>query len=205
MATLIFDFDGTLCDSLDESIIIANQFLKLIGKPLLTNKLVRERGMKQVMLDYKVPLVLLPAFMLYYRWQAGKRIANMTIFPGIFETIIKLSKEHTLGIVTSNSVTNVKAFLDQHNLANCFDFIDSELSWIAKDKKVLNVIKKYNLSRSTTYYIGDETRDIQAMNRIGIKMIAVSWGIEDKQLLVANKPYQVIDKPSELLSSKIFK
>jgi phosphoglycolate phosphatase len=201
---LIFDFDGTLCDSLDESIIIANQFLTLIRKPTLTASQVREKGMKAVLLSYKVPNSLLPLFMLYYRWQASKRIVNMKIFDEIAETIKELSQNHTLGIVTSNSVTNVESFLQKYALKDYFSFIDSELSWVSKDKKVAKIVKKHNLSRTDTYYIGDETRDIISMKRINIKMIAVTWGIEDEKLLKDAKPYALIHKPSELLSAKRF-
>jgi phosphoglycolate phosphatase len=198
---LIFDFDGTLCDSLDESIIIANQFLRLLGKPFLTADLVRTKGMKQVLLEYKVPLALLSAFMLYYRWQAGKRIVNMKAFPGIPETIKKLSQKHTLGIVTSNSTANVRAFLEKYNINQYFEFVSSELSWVAKDKKVQKVIAKHKLSKDETYYIGDETRDIVAMKRIRIPMIAVTWGLEEKRLLTKHKPFRIIETPEELLTT----
>lgn len=199
---LIFDFDGTLCDSLDESIIIANQFLSLIDKPHITAQQVRDRGMKQLWIDYKVPKAFLPAFMLYYRWQAAKRIQNMKAFPEIVTTIKKLSEKHTLGIVTSNSKANVESFLNHYKLKKYFKFIDSELSWVSKDKKVAKVIQKYSFDKKLTYYIGDETRDVQAMKRIGVKMIAVTWGIEDEKLLRINTPFKLISTPKELL--KIF-
>ena len=196
---LIFDFDGTLIDSLDESIIIANQFLSLLGKPHITAEIVKKRGMKKVLADYDVPRWLLPVFMLYYRWQVGYRIDRMSAFVGIPEIIIKLSQDHTMGIVTSNSETNVGKFLQKYNLEECFKFVDSELSWINKGEKISKVIKSNNLDKSLTYYIGDETRDIESMRKIDLKMIAVSWGIENKKLLLSKKPFRVIDEPSQLI------
>lgn len=200
---LIFDFDGTLCDSLDEAIVIANQFLRLLGKSQLTRELVRQKGMKQVLIDYQVPTYLLPFFMLYYRWQAAKRINNMPLFPGLETVIPQLAKKHSLGIVTSNSVANVESFLSRYKLRKHFSFIGSELSWIAKDKKVLTMIKTNKIDIKTTYYIGDETRDVLSMKRIGVPMIAVSWGLEEKKLLQSQQPFKVIDDPQELLSEKL--
>jgi phosphoglycolate phosphatase len=196
---LIFDFDGTLCDSLDESIIIANQFLSLIDKPHITAEQVKKRGMKQLLADYKVPKWLLPVFMLYYRWQVSYKIYKMSAYVGIPEAIRELSQTHKLGIVTSNSTGNVKKFLKKYKLDDCFDFIDSELSWLSKGEKVLTIIKHNKLNKSLSYYIGDETRDIDSMKKSKIKMIAVSWGIEDKKVLVSRKPFRIIDEPSQLV------
>ncbi|HLB58081.1 MAG TPA: HAD hydrolase-like protein, partial [Gammaproteobacteria bacterium] len=51
-----------------------------------------------------------------------------------------------------------------------------------------------------TFYIGDETRDIQAAKKNHIYSIAVTWGFNNKKVLAAEKPDFLIDNPKELLA-----
>jgi phosphoglycolate phosphatase-like HAD superfamily hydrolase len=46
---------------------------------------------------------------------------------------------------------------------------------------------------------GDETKDIEAARKIGIKVISVSWGYNSSQALAAEHPDFLIYRPEELL------
>jgi phosphoglycolate phosphatase-like HAD superfamily hydrolase len=48
-------------------------------------------------------------------------------------------------------------------------------------------------------YIGDEDRDIIAAKRLGVGVIAVSWGYNYKELLIKEKPDYLIDLPVKIL------
>ncbi|MBK7488721.1 MAG: HAD hydrolase-like protein [Bacteroidales bacterium] len=47
-------------------------------------------------------------------------------------------------------------------------------------------------------YVGDETRDIEACQAAGIPVIAVSWGLNRRELLASLSPDQIADRPEEL-------
>jgi HAD-hyrolase-like len=49
-------------------------------------------------------------------------------------------------------------------------------------------------------FVGDETRDIEACQKVGIRIAAVTWGYNSRRSLVAMKPDFVFDDPQELVS-----
>jgi phosphoglycolate phosphatase-like HAD superfamily hydrolase len=46
----------------------------------------------------------------------------------------------------------------------------------------------HKLDPSKVFYIGDETRDIEAAKKAGIKSIAVTWGYNTKAILDNSNP-----------------
>ena len=62
------------------------------------------------------------------------------------------------------------------------------------------IIKKYKIDKSQTYYIGDETRDIDAAKKNGVKSIAVTWGYNSEQVLLKYKPSFIAQKPEDILA-----
>ena len=65
------------------------------------------------------------------------------------------------------------------------------------------LIKEYKLNLEEVIYIGDEDRDIIAAKRVGVKVIAVTWGYNSKEKLMKEKPDCLVSSPKEL--EKIFK
>ena len=121
-------------------------------------------------------------------------------FPGWQDALIPIHEAgHTLGIVTSNSKENVESFLKLHGL-EYFDFILTIKSLWGKKRPLKKLMRRYSLSPETVFYIGDETRDIEAAKIVGISMIAVSWGFFPKETLLAHHPDYCLDSPSDLLS-----
>ena len=102
-----------------------------------------------------------------------------------------------LGILTSNSVKAVEAFLREHNL-QCFDFVESENNIFKKSKHLIKIIKKHSFNKQEVIYIGDEVRDIIASQEAGIDVIAVTWGYNKKEILKQNHPTFIANNPSEI-------
>lgn len=119
-------------------------------------------------------------------------------FNGIKNILKILSNKHKLGILTSNKVEIVQSFLDKYKL-NFFDFVYSEKGVFSKYKRLKEIVSKHNLKKVETYYIGDETRDIEAAKKQKINAIAVNWGAESNKLLKMSKPDLIITKPNDLL------
>jgi phosphoglycolate phosphatase len=92
----------------------------------------------------------------------------------------------------------VEKFIDNNFKVNPFKFIHSETSFFNKDRRIREVMNRYNLIKNKTIHITDEERDVASCKRIGIKCVAVTWGFESKVILKRSKPDYIIDKPSEL-------
>lgn len=195
---IIFDFDGTLCDSLDVTIDIINNFLTRRGRQPITKEEMLQDGFKGLVKSREIPKYMIPFLVIYGQRQIGKHIKELKMFPGLKEEILDISKGNYLSIVTSNSGRNVRRFLSKNGLDGVFDDIQTDFSMFGKEKKIEKLIRKHHLKRRETYFIGDETRDIEAARKVGIKVVAVTWGFEKKTSLQKAKPDLLISRTIDL-------
>ena len=192
---IIFDFDGTIANSLPLAVDIINKWG--IADELDLEK-ARKDGIKKTLTELDLSKTKLVFYLAKARKIMSQRINDVQIFDGISDTIDQLSKKHRLGILTSNSSENVESFLKNNDLQK-FHFVYAEYDLFGKSNKLRKTIKEHGLSIDETVYVGDETRDIEAAKDAGIRSIAVTWGYETKSILKTADPSDIVDKPSELL------
>ncbi len=199
---LIYDFDGTLVDSLPIMTQIFNQLKAEYGYDQVSSEQIKkdllQKNTAQLIKEYELSVFKLPNFIKQIQQEFGKRIDQLNWQPGM-QAVIKdfAQKEVGQSILTSNSVQNVTTFLKQ-NKSNVFKFIQSSKNLFGKDKTIASFLKKQKLTKQQAIYIGDETRDVEACKKIGVKIIAVSWGIESRTLLNQAEPDFLIDKPQQI-------
>ena len=146
----------------------------------------------------KIPLYKLPKAESYIRTGISKEIVNANLTAGIKSVLEMLKKKgFILGILTSNSEDNVKQYLSKAKL-EVFDFIYSGSSIFGKSRVINSMLKDKNLHKDQVIYVGDETRDIEAAKKSGIKVIAVSWGYNSASLLKKYYPDYLAEKPQEI-------
>ncbi len=200
---IIFDFDGTLADTLDAIVSITNRLAKTYGyKPTEPDELVQIRSMssRDIVKQSKISIFKIPFLLRKIKSDLQNDIQQIKPIPGIKEALTQLKREgNLLGILTSNSEANVKIFLQEHGMEALFSFIDSEKTLFSKHKALNTIIKKNNLVPEEVIYVGDETRDIESSQKINVKVIAVSWGFNSREALAKQNPDFLIDKPSELV------
>jgi phosphoglycolate phosphatase len=201
---IVFDFDGTIVDSLRILIRILNQMADKFGfKKIESNdiEIIREMSAREILSVMKIPFYKLPQVESYIRIGISKEFINAHVQLGIKLVLESLKKKgFILGILSSNSEENIKQYLTKTNL-NIFDFIYSGSSIFGKSRVINSMIKDKKLSKSTTMYVGDETRDIQAAQKSGIKVIAVSWGYNSASLLKKYKPDYLAEKPQDIIDA----
>lgn len=188
---LLFDFDGTICDSLDASLHIANKYLSLVHLPHLTKSQIESEGFISVIDHYHIPKPLLVFFVYLGRWELSRHLLTLSVVPELATTLHTLSKHHTLGILSSNSSANISQYLAHHHLLHIFSQIHQSARYFGKSK-LLRLIKP-------SFYVTDETRDVVAAHEAHCKSIAVSWGFESAQLLHSSHPTHLISSPAQLL------
>lgn len=200
---LIFDFDGTLADSLDLVVKITNGLAPEFGysssSPEELHQL-RNNSTEDILKKVGVAWYQLPFLMLRLRWEMNQAIHTLNLVEGMAEVLEELKNQgYTLGIVTSNGRENVKSFLRNHRLDHQFELIESELSLWGKSRGIKRLIQKRGWTLEQVAYVGDEVRDIQAAHRIGIKAIAVGWGFQLPEILSEYHPDFLLSEPRELL------
>jgi phosphoglycolate phosphatase len=201
---IIFDFDGTIADTLDALVSIANRLALEFGYVQITQQelsLLRNLTSREIIKYSGISVLKIPFLVKKVKSELKNKIHEFKPIPGIKEALIEL-KEHgyRLGIITSNSKDNVTEFLKNNDLASLFDFIYSGVTIFGKTTIINNVLKQKQIKPQQVIYVGDETRDIEASKKANIKVIAVAWGFNSPEVLAQQKPDFLIHNPSELLT-----
>ena len=115
-----------------------------------------------------------------------------------------LRKIHDLninvGILTSNSLENVTAWLKHNQMDSFFNFIHAESSFFGKKRILRKIIKTYKMERPQIFYIGDETRDVEAAKECNVYSVAVTWGFNSEKILTQHQPHYIVRKPDDILT-----
>jgi len=200
---VIFDFDGTLVDSLH---VVIGVYNRLAGKykankvdqnniEYLKGLSVTERCNALNLKTYRLPPLILDIYKLY-----GRSIKELNLFAGIKELFEELnSRGYKQAIISSNSGQNIKEFL-KRNQIGFIDEILSSKNLFGKDKVIAGFLKAKKLKGSEAIYIGDEVRDITAGKKNGIKVIWVSWGYDRLENAKKEHPDHIVDRPHEILN-----
>lgn len=200
---IVFDFDGTIADTVDALIVIANRLATEFGyKQITPDQLAYLRNLtsREIIKYSGVSLLKIPFLVKKVKSELKNKIHEFQPIPGIQEALIELRNQgYQLGIITSNSKENVTAFLNNHDLDNLFDFIYSGVTIFGKTTIINNVLKQKQIPTKAVIYVGDETRDIEASKKANIKVVAVTWGFNSPEVLSKQKPDFLIHHPSELL------
>ena len=97
---LIFDFDGTICDSFDITLQIANEYLRKFKKKTVNPSELREKGIEEIIREYRLSKLQILVYIFKGRREAANHITQLETFPGMKAVIQEFSKGHTLGIVS---------------------------------------------------------------------------------------------------------
>ena len=200
--TILFDFDGTLADSLHRLLDISNSFADEYGYRKVKQEEIpyfRTKSTLETFRELKIPLLKVPVIARRVKKTFQREAHLSQPFAGMYQVLNQLSEKYALGILTSNSQPNVHKFLVQHDLA-IFAFIYTSSNIFGKSSVLKRIVRERNLELNYIIYVGDEMRDIEAARQTGIEVVAVSWGANTKKALAALRPTYLVDKPSELLS-----
>ncbi|MCK9255380.1 MAG: HAD hydrolase-like protein [Bacteroidales bacterium] len=203
--TVIFDFDGTLADTLEVMLAIFNRIApEYKCKQVEFSEKEKYLGLSipELLKEVNVSMLLLPRLALRMKNELTKELHKVSAFPGIEESLHNLKEiGYSLGVMSSNSVKNINAFLKRNSLFELFDFIHSGKNIFGKDKVISRILSKYKIPKDSVVYVGDEHRDIEAVKKINIPIISVTWGLNSKELLEKHKPNLIISQVSELCKS----
>lgn len=201
--TLVFDFDGTIADTLGETWRIFNEIapdygIRQVDKSELDH--LRHLSLKELLAHLKIPKRRVPALISRGTGLMRGNITQLKMIEGMPEVIVELRRHaRCFGILTSNATANVDLFLRNHGLREAFDFISSTSKLTGKAKHLRAIRKTFSLRHEEMLYIGDELRDVKASKKAGIPIAAVSWGFNSRESLAAQSPEYLFDHPADFL------
>lgn len=201
---IIFDFDGTIADTVDALVTIANRLAGEFGYiPINSQELALLRNLtaREIIKYSGVSLFKIPFLVKKVKGELKHKIHELHLIYGIKTALVELHDQgYHLGIITSNSQDNVHEFLKCHKLDHLFDFIYSGVTIFGKTTIINNVLRQKQFKPEAVIYVGDETRDVESAKKANIKVIAVSWGFNSSEALGKQNPDFLIHDPSELVS-----
>ncbi|MBW4597441.1 MAG: HAD-IA family hydrolase [Brasilonema angustatum HA4187-MV1] len=200
---IIFDFDGTIADTVDALVSIANRLAGEFGYIPITQEelgLLRNLSSREIIKYSGISILKIPFLVKKVKTELKNKIKELKPISGIKEALVALNNEgYRLGIITSNSLENVTDFIKVNDLDKLFEFISSGVTIFGKTTIINNVLKQKQIKPQEVIYVGDETRDIEASKKANIKVIAVTWGFNSQEVLAKQHPDFLIHHPSQLL------
>lgn len=199
--TIIFDQDGTLVDIIPLFFKIINRLAPEFGFAPLTEA--ELPGLKELHLKsflwkrLGVRIVLFPFILKRGREEYHNLTSEVALFPGITDVVETLrARGYSVGIVSSSRKDTITALMQQFGLP--MDFI-YQCDLFSKSKTLKQVVTDRGLVLKETLYVGDEVRDIESCQKIGLDVISVTWGLNSKEAL-RQAGGKTVDTREELLA-----
>src|SRR3989339_1657765 len=203
---VMFDFDGTIADTLPYSF---QRFLE-IAKALQLNDLSERQIVKEIRSksyqellrgSFKRAWLKLPYVVNMIKnmqIELEKEMENIKFFTGVKKFLFDLKKKgYKLAIISSNRIENINKFI-KHNDLDIFDFVHGKTDLFGKSGYLGKFLTDFKLDKSEVVYVGDEIRDVEACKKVGIKMIGVSWGLHTIEALRKAGVDYIVKKPREI-------
>lgn len=190
---IIFDFDGVIVDSFHVALEV-NQ----IARPTLTKE--RYQAMFNTNISdakHTDPEVTEIDFFTEY----GKRFKTLGIETEVKESIIQLSKQFPLFIISSTINSIISEYLTRHDIRNCFEDIlgyDVEKS---KVKKFNMLFENNGYMPENSAFITDTAGDVREARESKINFIVgILGGYQNEQVLQAGKPDAIVQNMSDFFT-----
>ncbi len=199
---LLFDFDGTVANSIETFLRLGNEMATKHNKPSITMEqfqLLSQLSMKERCRQIGIPLYKIPEFTIEILKQFRLHLMNVPPVDHMFSTLTKLHQDgYRMAILSSNSEVNIRAWLEVQKFT-FFDEVIASPGLFGKSRSITSFMKRNKLRHEDVVYIGDEVRDIEACKKSRIPIIAVTWGLDAHAYLLQANPEYIAHQPSDII------
>ncbi|MFA5112884.1 MAG: HAD-IA family hydrolase [Candidatus Margulisiibacteriota bacterium] len=197
---LLFDFDGTLADSLPAAVAAIQAMLEELKYPPKTAAEINSYiGFGEVALVAGAigsddPAKLRQARDRYYH-QVRARVPEIRLYPHVRETL-KYFKDKIKIVLSNKRDEFIHLILEEQGVRPYFTQIlggDSSTCLKPDPCTINELVKKERISKEKTLLVGDMTVDVETGKNAGIRTCAVTYGFDSREKLAAQKPDFLID------------
>lgn len=205
---LIFDFDGTIADSKECSIVATQKSFKEKGLEEPTVILIEyymgipiEKSfslMSSVDLDDHQLEALIKTFRQNYKEVES---SYLKLYKHMTEQLQSLSKDKQLFVVSSKKTDVLIRNLEILDIDHLFTEVigsDKVNHYKPSPDGINYILNKYQLENEETIYIGDAIFDMQMANSAKVASCAVTWGTHSIEELKSENPTYIIHEVTEL-------
>ncbi len=202
-ATILFDFDGVLVDSIEifsEAVNIAGRKLE---QPVRFNsddlRSIRRMSIPEIVAAANVDPKLSKKFVAEIDRALYSRSNQIRLFPRIGRVVERMRKLGTLGVVSATSRQVITQVLNREGIRQYFDDIVGGDMPGTKSEKIQTIIRKNESSESQSCMIGDTVSDMEQGQAAGVVTIAVSWGWHAIEWIRNTQPDYEAHHPEDLI------
>lgn len=203
---LIFDFDGTLADTMGHFARVMDLLAERHGFERVDAahlEALRGLGTRELMQQLGVPVWKLPAIVASVRREMARVIDEIRLFDGVPHLLRDL-RRHGIrtAIVSSNSRANVEKVLGLKH-ASMIDHFGCGADLFGKQRKFRQTLKALEIEPALVLCIGDELRDADAAAAAGLDFSAVSWGFASEAVLAPRSRHPLFRDPTQILDAAL--
>lgn len=205
--TAIFDWDGTVMDSIDRIVSSLQQAARAADIEVPNDD--KAKSIIGLSLQPAIDILFPSAtpeqtevIMEEYRQQyIAKDTTPTPLFEGLEVLLDKLLQQGwQLAVATGKSRKGLDRVFDATGLRN--KFVTSRCADESKSKPdpemLLQIMAELDLSAKQCVFIGDTVHDLQMAQAIGMPSIGVTYGVNDREALMKHQPVAVVDSVAEL-------
>jgi len=202
---LIFDFDGTLTDSIPAAEDAIQVMIAELNYPYRTREEIREHigfgewALVSGSIGLEDEEKVKAAQRIYYE-HVLNNLNEISLYPHVKE-FLELFKDKIKIIISNKRDEFIKRILDIHKLTAYFKEVlggDSSPCLKPDPCALLGIIEKYKVPNDRVLLIGDMTVDIETGKNAGVKTCAATYGFDGKEKLKKSNPDLLIDDILEL-------
>ncbi|WP_339842766.1 HAD-IA family hydrolase [uncultured Halopseudomonas sp.] len=207
LKTLIFDWDGTLCDSISRIVESMVGAAKRTGLDVPSERAVRDiigLGLPEAI------AILFPG--LDEPWLAEKLRQEYSehyialeqqpaqLFPGVIEALDNFrSAGFKMAVATGKSRRGLDRVLSAHGLTGFFDMTRCADETLSKPhpRMLEEILNRLETPASCALMLGDSEFDIRMAHGARVRAVAASYGAQSREHLLQSRPEHCIDAFTE--------
>ncbi|MCK4841750.1 MAG: HAD-IIIA family hydrolase [Methylococcales bacterium] len=206
---IIFDWDGTLVDSIDWIVQSLKKAARVQGLVIPEQQAVKNiiglsiyKATEQLFpgIDQQQQQALISCYSEVF---FTKQIVEEDLFTGVKEMLDKLrQKGYKLAVATGKTRSGLDRAMQGTGLTGFFDITRcaDETASKPNPEMVDEIVREMAVSREKTVMIGDSAYDLQMAANAGIKAIAVTCGANSMEQLQQYTPLLNLQQTTELLN-----
>ena len=198
----IFDFDGTLTDSLPFLLSVVNKLAERHAfRPIDLDAVpaFRHYSAREMMRHLDLPAWKLPLVARSFMTLMQQNPQATPLFANVDTVLQQLGRAHIrLALVSSNARGNVEQILGATNIG-LFGHLECGMSIFGKACRIRKILRLTGTPASQAIYIGDQITDLEAARQEGVAFGAVTWGYGSIESLRRHAPDEEFAQFTDLL------
>jgi len=193
--TLIFDFDGTLADTIPTIVEEVKKEAKKRNIKVPPKKVWQTQSIYKTIKDAGISTIR--SYFLYkkIKEEISPKLTKCKMFKNLPVIIRKLQKKYTVIIVSSGTTDTITKILEPYKL---------KIPIVTTNLNKVRALKTISKSYEDCIHIGDEVRDIKAARKAKMHVASVTWGLNNKKSLTQEKPNLLFEKPKDIENAMLF-